>query len=76
VSGKHSFYSLQPRTRLKIEELSLERFCLKAQKTMPEKLKAITVKEVMTLKPVVLNRGSTIKKHLTLLKEQNSVFAQ
>ena len=32
LSGKHSFFSLQPRTRLKTEELALERFYLRGQK--------------------------------------------
>lgn len=61
VSGNHSFYTLQPRTRLKTEELALERFFLKAEKIAPEKLKKTTANEVMTAKPIVLHQGSTVK---------------
>ena len=39
LSGKSSFYSLQPRTRLKSEELALERFYLKGEKIVPERNK-------------------------------------
>jgi CIC family chloride channel protein len=64
ISGKHSFYPLQPRTRLRTEELALERFFLKAQKAMPEKLNAIIAKEIMTKNPIVLHHGSTVKEAL------------
>ncbi|MCW4009424.1 MAG: chloride channel protein [Candidatus Bathyarchaeota archaeon] len=61
LSGKHSFYPLQPRTRLKTEELALERFYLKGEKLIPEKLAHDTLKEFMTKKPVVLHQGTTVK---------------
>ena len=64
ISGKHSFYPLQPRTRLKAEELALERFFLKGQKMIPEKLKATTASQVMTKKPITLHHGTTIKEAL------------
>ena len=64
ISGKNSFYSLQPRTRLKTEELALERFFLKAEKLAPEKLQKTTVAEVMTPKPVVLHQGAFVKEAL------------
>jgi CIC family chloride channel protein len=64
LSGKHSFYPLQPRTRLKTEELALERFYLKGENLIPEKLKLTTAEEVMTKKPVSLHQGTTIKEAL------------
>lgn len=64
VSGDHSFYSLQPRTRVKAEELALERFFLKAEKIVPEKLQKTVVSEVMTAKPIALQQGSTVKEAL------------
>ena len=64
ISGKNSFYSLQPRTRLKTEELALERFFLKAEKLAPERLQKTTVAEVMTPKPVVLHQGAFVKEAL------------
>jgi chloride channel protein, CIC family len=71
VSGKNSFYSLQPTTKLKTEELALERFFLKAQKIMPEKLKTTTTQEVMTKKPIYLNQGSTVKEALNIFEGTN-----
>ncbi|MBO3755274.1 MAG: chloride channel protein [Candidatus Brockarchaeota archaeon] len=64
VSGNNSFYSLQPRTRLKTEELALERFYLEAKKLIPEKLDKITVSEIMTKNPVVIYQGATVKEAL------------
>ena len=68
VSGKHSFYSLQPRTRLRTEELALERFFLKAQKTVPRKLEQTRVVEFMTPKPYVLMQGSTTQEALDVFE--------
>jgi CIC family chloride channel protein len=68
LSGKHSFYQLQPRTRLKTEELALERFYLKGEKLVPEKLRETTANDVMTKNPVVLPHGTTVKKALDLFK--------
>ena len=65
ISGKNSFYTLQPRTRAKAEELALERFFLKAEKIAPEKLQKTMVNEVMTAKPIVLHQGSTVKEALS-----------
>jgi CIC family chloride channel protein len=61
VSGKHSFYPLQPRTILKKEELALERFYLKGKKLIPEKLAKIATYEFMTKTPIVLHQGTTVK---------------
>ncbi|MCW4023480.1 MAG: chloride channel protein [Candidatus Bathyarchaeota archaeon] len=69
VSGKHSFYPLQPRTRLKAEELALERFFLRAQKVVPEKLKKTTLKDTMTRTPVYLHHGSTVKDALIIFED-------
>ena len=60
LSGKHSFYPLQPRTRLKTEELALERFYLKGEKLIPNKLSQDTVDNFMTKKPIVLHQGTTV----------------
>jgi CIC family chloride channel protein len=64
VSGKHSFYPVQPRTRLKTEELALERFFLKGKKLIPEKLRTTIALEVMTKNPITLHHGTTIKEAL------------
>jgi len=64
VSGKHSFYPVQPRTRLKAEELALERFFLKGQKLIPEKLRATVACQVMTKNPIALHHGTTIEEAL------------
>jgi CIC family chloride channel protein len=64
LSGKHSFYSVQPRTRLRTEELALERFFLKGEKLIPEKLKKTMAREVMTKNPIVLHQGTTVKEAL------------
>jgi CIC family chloride channel protein len=71
VSGKYSFYTLQPRTRVKAEELALERFFLKAEKTVPEKLQKTLVSEVMTTKLIVLHHGSTVKEALDTFEGTN-----
>jgi len=68
ISGKHSFYSLQPRSRLKAEELALERFYLKAEKQVPEKLQTTVAVDVMTKKPVVLHQGASVQEALTLFE--------
>jgi len=60
ISGKHSFYPLQPKARLKTEELALERFYLKAQRRVPEELEAIKASEIMTKNPVTLEQGTLI----------------
>ncbi len=61
VSGKNSFYSLQPRRRLKTEELAVEKFFLKAKKSIPEELCNTTAAEFMTCKPFSIGEGGTIK---------------
>lgn len=68
LSGKNSFYSLQPRTRLKTEELALERFYLKGEKLIPEKLKTVTANDVMTKNPVTLHQGATVRGALETFK--------
>jgi len=69
VSGKHSFYALQPRTRLRTEELALERFYLKAKKLVPEKLESTMVSFVMTIEPIVLYQGATVKEALNVFEK-------
>ena len=68
LSGKHSFYPLQPRTRLKTEELALERFYLKGEMFAPEKLKATMANDVMTKNPVALHHGTTVHEALEAFK--------
>ena len=64
VSGKYSFYPLQPRTRLKTEELALERFYLKGEELIPEKLTSTSAGEFMTKNPVMLHQGTTVREAL------------
>jgi CBS domain-containing protein len=71
VSGKYSFYTLQPRTRVKAEKLALERFFLEAEKVVPEKLQKTLVSEVMTTKLIVLHQGSTVKDALDTFEGTN-----
>ena len=68
LSGKHSFYSLQPRTRLKTEELALERFYLKGEKLIPEKLRKVTAIDFMTKNPVTLHQGVKVREALETFK--------
>jgi CIC family chloride channel protein len=68
LSGKHSFYPLQPRTRLKTEELALERFYLKGEKLVPEKFKNTLASDVMTKNPVTLHYGTTVREALESFK--------
>jgi CIC family chloride channel protein len=71
VSGKNSFYPLQPRTRLKTEELALERFYLKAKQLAPEKLQSTMISYVMTIEPIVLYQGTTVKEALNTFERTN-----
>ncbi len=64
LSGKHSFYPIQPRTKLKTEELALERFYLKGEKFAPEKMQSTLAGEVMTKNPITLHQGATVKQAL------------
>ena len=68
VSGRHSFYPLQPRTRLKTEELALERFYLKGEELIPEKIKSTSAGEFMTKNPVTLHQGTTVREALKMFK--------
>jgi CIC family chloride channel protein len=68
ISGKHSFYPLQPHTRLKTEELALERFYLKGEELIPEKLETTTANEFMTRNPVALRQGTTVREALAAFK--------
>ncbi|XHH08843.1 MAG: chloride channel protein [Candidatus Bathyarchaeia archaeon] len=68
VSGRYSFYSLQPRTRLKAEELALERFFVKAEKQAPEKLQITFASDVMTRNPVSIRKGASVKEALELFE--------
>lgn len=69
LSGKHSFYPLQPHTRLKAEELALERFYMKGEELIPEKLKTTLITEVMTKNPVALPQGTTVRETLEIFKK-------
>jgi CIC family chloride channel protein len=64
ISGNNSFYPLQPRTRVKTEELALERFYLKAKELIPEKLDKVTAGDMMTKNPVTLRQGASVKEAL------------
>ncbi len=68
LSGQHSFYPLQPRTRLNTEELALERFYLKGEKLIPEKLKTVSANDFMTKDPVALHWGATVRGALETFK--------
>ncbi|MFA5364887.1 MAG: chloride channel protein [Candidatus Bathyarchaeia archaeon] len=68
LSGKHSFYPLQPHTRLKTEELALERFFLKGEELIPEKLKNTYANEFMTKNPVSLLHGTTVHEALSTFR--------
>jgi CIC family chloride channel protein len=68
LSGQHSFYPLQPRTRMKTEELALERFYVKGETLIPEKLKATVAEEFMTRNPKALHQGMTIWEALEMFK--------
>jgi chloride channel protein, CIC family len=71
LSGKCSFFPLQPRTRLKTEELALERFYLRGLKQVPEELKNTKASEFMTKNPFVLYKGTTIKAAVDVFEEHN-----
>ena len=61
VSGSSSFYPIQPRSRLKAEELALEKFFTKAKTTMHEKMSRTFAGEFMTKQPVSIHSGMTVK---------------
>ena len=65
------FSPLQPRTRLKTEELALERFYLRGLKQVPEELKNTKASEFMTKNPFVLYKGTTIKAAVDVFEEHN-----
>lgn len=71
LSGKHSFFPLQPRTRLKTEELALERFYLRGIKQVPDKLNQTKAAEFMTKDPFVLYKGTTVKAAVETFAEHN-----
>jgi CBS domain-containing protein len=64
VSGNMSFYPIQPRTRLKAEELALEKFFIKAKASIPEQLKGTLAESFMTKQPVSVHDGATVKEAL------------
>ncbi len=64
VSGNASFYSIQPRTRLKAEELALGKFYAKAKVSFPEQLKGMFAESFMTKQPVSVLDSSTVKEAL------------
>jgi len=68
ISGKASFYQLQPHTKLKTEELALERFYHKGKALIPEKIKATRASEVMTKNPVSLHYKTSVHDALEMFK--------
>ncbi len=60
VSNKNSFYSLQPRVRLRTEELAIERFYLKAKTYAPQKLQDIKIRQFMTKTPVSIQQDTKV----------------
>jgi CIC family chloride channel protein len=71
LSGKHSFYPLQPHTRLKTEGLALERFYLRGQKVVPNELQQTKAAEFMTKNPFILYKGTTVKAAVETFEEHN-----
>lgn len=71
ISGKHSFYPIQPQTKLKTEELALERFFLKGKKLIPKKLQQTKAVDVMTKNPVALPQEITVKEALETFEKTN-----
>jgi len=61
VSRGSTFYTIQPKTRLKTEELAVERFFLRAKKTIPTKLEQTVAGDFMTKQPIYIHIGTTIK---------------
>ena len=68
ISGKHSFYPLQPNSRLKAEVLALERFYRQVERKVPEELELTLAVDVMTKKPVVLHQGASVQEALALFE--------
>jgi CIC family chloride channel protein len=64
VSGDASFYPIQPRMRLKAEELALEKFYAKAKRSFPEQLNLAIVENFMTAQPVSVRDGATVREAL------------
>jgi CIC family chloride channel protein len=71
LSGKHSFYPLQPYTRLKTEGLALERLYLRGQKVVPNELQQTKAAEFMTKNPFILYKGTTVKAAVETFEEHN-----
>lgn len=69
VSGSTSFYLIQPRSRLKAEELALEKFYAKAKISMPEKMTKKVAEEFMTKQPISLHSGATVKDALETFRK-------
>lgn len=68
ISGKHSFYPLQPNSRLKAEVLALGRFYRQVERKVPEELELTLAVDVMTKKPVFLNQGASVQEALALFE--------
>jgi CIC family chloride channel protein len=64
VSGNASFYPIQPRTRLKAEELALEKFYSKAKTSITEQLDVTLAESFMTKRPVSVDDSATVKQAL------------
>jgi CIC family chloride channel protein len=68
LSGNNSFYPIQPRTKLRTEELALERFYVRGEKLASERMKNIIAEEVMTKNPISLRQGATVKTALEVFE--------
>ena len=69
VSGNASFYPIQPRTRMKAEELALEKFYAKARVSIPEQLKGTFAESFMTKQPVLMHDSATVKEALEVFEK-------
>ncbi|MDG6934473.1 MAG: chloride channel protein [Nitrososphaerota archaeon] len=69
VSGAQSFFPTQPYSKVKEEELALERIFTKVSKTSPSVLASLTVSDVMTHNPVTVNGGLTVEEALKVFEK-------
>jgi CIC family chloride channel protein len=68
VSGSLSFFPTQPYSKVKEEELALERIYTKVLKTSPSILESVTVAEVMTRNPVTVRGDLTVEEALKVFE--------
>ncbi|HVP22502.1 MAG TPA: chloride channel protein [Conexivisphaerales archaeon] len=65
TSGSSSFFPLQPYSRMKDEDLALERIYSKVSRTAPKVVNGLKAKDVMTARPVSLKDDATIDSALS-----------